>query len=88
MFGGAGVYADGVMFALVADGEAFLRADDDLAGRLAAEGSRPFVHKRGGRPVTMGYWRLPDAALDDPEAAGAWARAALAVARRAGAARR
>ena len=28
----------------------------------------------------MGYWRLPDAALDDPEEAAAWGRKALAVA--------
>ncbi|MCR6643408.1 MAG: hypothetical protein NVV62_02155 [Terricaulis sp.] len=28
----------------------------------------------------MSYWRMPDAALDDPDLAAAWARKALAAA--------
>ncbi len=88
MFGGAGVYAEGVMFALLADGEIYLKADAALAARLAAEGATAFVYEKGGRSVAMGYWRLPEAALDDADIAAAWASAALVVARRAGAARR
>ena len=36
----------------------------------------------------MGYWRLPDSALDDPEEAAAWGRKALAVAKEAARAKR
>jgi DNA transformation protein len=40
MFGGHGVFCDGVMFALVnSGGEAFLRVDDDLRAELEAAGS-------------------------------------------------
>ncbi len=86
MFGGAGGYADGVMFLLLADDVIYLKVDDGLKAELTAEGCGPFVWEpssgpRAGEKVEMGYWRLPDAALDDPELAAAWGRKALAVAK-------
>lgn len=86
MFGGAGVYADGVMFALLADEVIYLKADDALKASLKAEGCGPFIWSpangpRAGEKVEMGYWRMPDAALDDPELAAEWGRKALAVAK-------
>ena len=89
MFGGAGGYADGPMFLLL-DGEAiYLKADAALKEELRAEGSGPFIWEpkngpRAGEHVVMdGYWRLPDAALDDPDEAARWGAKALAVAKAA-----
>lgn len=87
MFGGAGLYAEGAMFALIAFDEIFLRADGALAEDLAAEGARQFSYEAKGKSMRMGYWSLPDAALDDPEEAVAWARKALALAHAAQAAK-
>lgn len=86
MFGGAGGYADGVMFLLIADDTIYLKADDALKAELRKEGSGPFVWEpesgpRAGEKVEMGYWRLPEAALDDPELATQWGRKALAIAK-------
>lgn len=86
MFGGAGGYAEGVMFLLLADDTIYLKADDVLKAELRAEGCGPFVWTpengpRAGEQLEMGYWRLPDAALDDPELAAEWGRKALAVAK-------
>lgn len=86
LFGGAGVYLDGVMFGLIADDTLHLKADDALKRDLAAEGSGPFVWtpasgSKAGEAVPFSYWRLPEAALDDPEEAVRWARRALDVAR-------
>ncbi|MEO1038294.1 MAG: TfoX/Sxy family protein [Pseudomonadota bacterium] len=82
MFGGAGLYAADVMFALVADDTIYLKADDALAEALEAEGSGPFIYDGGksGKPMAMRYWRMPEAALDEPELATEWARRALDVA--------
>lgn len=85
MFGGAGGYADGVMFLLLADDTIYLKADDVLKAELGAAGSAPFVWAptkgpRAGERVEMGYWRLPESALDDPDEAVIWGRKALAVA--------
>ncbi|MDX2274948.1 MAG: TfoX/Sxy family protein [Hyphomonadaceae bacterium] len=86
MFGGAGVYTEGLMFALLADEVIYIKADTALKAELMREGSGPFVWTpengpRAGEQVEMGYWRLPDAALDEPDLAAAWGRKALNVAR-------
>jgi DNA transformation protein len=93
MFGGAGGYADGVMFLLLADDAIYLKADDALKAELRAEGCGPFVWEpqsgpRVGEKVDLGYWRLPDSALDDPDEAAAWGRKALAIAKAKAAAKK
>jgi DNA transformation protein len=81
MFGGAGVYAGGVMFGLIDEDTLYLKTDAPLRAELAAEGSAAWVYSRAkGVWEDSAYWRLPEAALDDPDEAVAWARRALAVA--------
>ena len=77
MFGGAGLYLDGVMFALIADGELFLKATGNFVEALEGMRSSPFVYDGKGKPVTMSYWRLPEDALDDPDEAVRLARHAV-----------
>ncbi|HET9230461.1 MAG TPA: TfoX/Sxy family protein [Vitreimonas sp.] len=86
MFGGAGGYSAGLMFLLLADDTIHIKADDALKAELREEGSGPFVWEpqsgpRKGEKVDLGYWRLPDAALDDPDLAAEWGRKALAIAK-------
>lgn len=86
MFGGAGAYVDGCMFLLLADEAIYLKVDEAMKAPLRDAGSGPFVWTpqkgpRAGEAVAMGYWRLPDAALDDPDLAADWGRRALAVAK-------
>lgn len=82
MFGGAGLYRDGVMFGLLDDDAVFFRVDDALQAELAAQGSVPWVYsmKRDGAVREMGYWRMPETAADDPDEAVAIARRSLAAA--------
>ncbi len=88
MFGGAGVYLHGVMFALIADGETYLKVDAALRADLEAEGSGPFTYeKKNGETAVMAYYRLPDMAADDPVEASGWGRRALDVALKAQAAK-
>ena len=81
MFGGAGLYAGEIMFGLIDDDAIYLKTDEALKAEFAAEGSVGWVYSRApGRWEETSYWRLPEAALDDPEEAATWARKALAVA--------
>ncbi len=80
MFGGAGVYADDVMFAAIFGDMLYVRADEAMQAELAELGSGPFIYESPRGPMPMAYWRLPETALDDPDEAVAWARKALAVA--------
>jgi DNA transformation protein len=81
MFGGAGVYADGVMFAILAEDTLYLKADEVSARAFAAEGKGPFTYRPKDRgPVALSYWEVPERLLDDPDELVAWARRAHAVA--------
>src|SRR6478609_1655271 len=85
MFGGAGIYADGIFFALVDDGVIYLKADDETRPRFEDEGCKQFVYQGKTREVAMSYWRMPERLYDDPEELAQWARLALAAAHRAAA---
>lgn len=81
MFSGAGIYADGVMFAILVDERLYLKADSLSARDFAAEGKGPFTYRPKGRaPVAMSYWEVPERLLDDPEELVTWARRAHAAA--------
>jgi DNA transformation protein len=88
MFGGYGLYCDGVMFALIADDVLYLKADDASRPEFERAGSEPFVYEARGRRTTMAYWRAPDEAMESRELAAPWARTALAAALRARSAKR
>ncbi len=83
MFGGAGVFRDGLMFALVADGELFLKADANTQPAFEAEGMQPFTYGKGAKRVVMSYWRMPERLLDEPDELADWARDAFKAAQRA-----
>jgi DNA transformation protein len=83
MFGGAGVYAGETMFALVHDGVVYLKADGHNAPAFERENLAPFTYTtRHGKRGVMSYRRIPDRLYDDPDELAAWAREALAAARR------
>ena len=82
MFGGAGIYADGVMFALLAGDTLYLKADETSARAFEAEGMCPFTYTPEGRaPGAMSYWEVPPRLLEEPEELAQWAREAHAIAR-------
>jgi len=88
MFGGAGLYADGVMFGLVSDGKIYLKADAATSPHFVGEGCQPFEYgTRTGKRAVMSYWRLPDRLYDDPDELAQWAKRALTVAQHKAAAK-
>jgi DNA transformation protein and related proteins len=87
MFSGAGLFCDGVMFALVVRGTIYLKADETSIMDFECEGSAAFTYTRGkgsGRRTehALPYWRLPDRLYDDPDELAVWAEGALAIAQR------
>jgi len=82
MFGGAGIYADGVMFAILADDTLYLKADDTSSRAFADEGMKPFTYTaKGGKPIAMSYWEVPPRLLEEPDELAEWAREAHRIAR-------
>ncbi len=81
MFGGAGIYADGVMFAILVDDVLYLKADDTTQRAFEAEGMAPFTYApRGKPPVAMSYWEVPPRLLEEPDELVSWAREAQRIA--------
>ena len=87
MFGGAGIYAEGLCFAVESGGEVFLKVDAQSEPGFFAAGSSPFIYHAKGKPMTTSFWRLPSIAYDDPDELRRWAAMGLEAARRAAAAK-
>lgn len=85
MFGGKGVYHQGLILALEVDGEMLLKAGAESAGEFEAAGARQWSYgaKSRPKPVAMPYWSIPEDAYDDPEVMAYWVRLAFAAALKA-----
>ena len=84
MFGGWGLYHQGVFFALIAEEALYLKADDESRGDFEALGLEPFVYRmKDGDSITMTYFQAPGEALETPDVMAEWARRGYAAALRA-----
>ncbi|RWC27769.1 TfoX/Sxy family protein [Mesorhizobium sp.] len=86
LFGGKGIYFDGVIVAIVLRGELLLKADEQSAPEFEAAGCAQWTYtgSRHGKLVAMPYWSIPDSAFDDPDEMTLWARRAYEAGRRVG----
>jgi DNA transformation protein and related proteins len=87
MFGGSGIYAEGLCFAIEADGEVFVKTDALSRADFSAADSAPFTYVAKGKSRPTSYWSLPAIAHDEADELRRWARTGLEAARRAAAAR-
>jgi DNA transformation protein and related proteins len=81
MFGGCGLYAGELFFAVISDDTLYLKVDDQTRGEYEARGMPPFQPMEG--MASMNYSQLPEELLEEPEALGPWVERAIEVARRA-----
>jgi len=83
MFGKTGVFCDGVMLGMVTDNTLYFRVDDqNRAAFKEAESSPPLNYEKKGATIDLSFWRAPERLFDEPDELVAWARIALAAARR------
>jgi DNA transformation protein len=77
LFGGYGLYRQGVMFGLVAYDALYFRVDARNRPEFEAAGMRPFVYDGKGTSIEMPYWEAPSELFDDSESMTRWAQCAL-----------
>jgi DNA transformation protein len=82
MFGGVGLYGDGVFFGILAADVLYFKVDEVTRGAYEAKGMGPFK-PYAGRAITMSYYAVPADVLEDADMLLRWARDAIAVARQA-----
>lgn len=80
MFGGIGLYTDGLFFALIDDDVLYLKVDDTNRGDYIARGCRPFQPFADDPTYSMNYFQLPEDVLEDSEALRVWTRKSVAAA--------
>ncbi len=83
MFGGYGLYRQGVMFALIVDDTLYFKVDDSNRKDFEQAGAGPFVYHAKGKPVSLSYWQVPPDVFEDSEQLGAWAQKAYQAGLRA-----
>lgn len=82
MFGGHGLYHEGLMFAIVMNQQLFFKADAQNRPEFEALGLTPFTFSMKGKDVALSYWSAPEAVFDDASEAVRWARSAWDAAAR------
>ena len=86
MFGGFGLYRDGLFFALIDGDTLYFKVDDSNRQDFEAAGTGPF--RPYGDDRAMQYYEVPPEVLEDPDQLRTWAERAVDVARRAASAKR
>jgi DNA transformation protein len=88
MFGKTGVFCDGLMLGMVRDNTLYFRVDDENRTAFKeAECFPPLNYEKKGAAIDLSFWRAPERLFDEADVLAAWARLALAAARRVAAKR-
>ena len=82
MFGGAGLYHDGLMFALIADDILYFKVGDVNRSDYEKVGSEPF-RPDPNKQTVMSYYEVPIDVSEDRDELSSWAEKAFGAARRA-----
>mgnify|MGYP000017281187 FL=1 len=83
MFGGHGIFLEGLMFALVIRSTLYFKADAETQGDFEARGLGPFSYSKQGREFSLSYFEAPEEAMEDEAEMFGWASRAYTVALRA-----
>ena len=82
MFGGHGIFFDGLMIGLVADDCLYLKVDAQSVSKFTERGLSQFQYPKGDKFVGMSYYQVPDEVLEEPSEMRQWAQLAYEAARR------
>jgi DNA transformation protein len=83
MFGGHGIYVDGLFVAIVVDETLYLKTDAETLPRFEAAGCAPFTYlAKGSKRVSLSYRAVPAEAMDSPALMRPWAAMAVQAALR------
>ena len=84
MFGGTGLYADGMFFGLIIDTQLYFKTDEASRQPYIARGMGPFnYHTKKGTKTLKNYFEVPVDVIEDDELLADWAQSAIRVARAA-----
>ncbi len=83
MFGGHGIFLEGLMFGLIANSILYLKVDKKTEDEFKASRLKAFTYNKKGKEFKMSYYQAPEKALEDREEMNLWANKAYGAALRA-----
>ena len=83
MFGGYGIFHEGLMFGLVADSVLYLKVDKETENEFKAKGLEQFTYNKKGKEFRISYYQAPEEALESGKEMSSWAAKAYSTALRA-----
>lgn len=82
MFGGSGIFLNGLMFALVADGVLYLKADNINKHQFIAFELAQFSYYKQKKEFKISYFQAPEEALENSDDMTYWANSSFSAALR------
>lgn len=82
MFGGYGLYKEGIIFAIItADSELYFKVDETLKEKYKKYDSHPFVYTghKNKKPIEMPYWILPEEIMENKDKIFEWVLESVVV---------
>lgn len=83
MFGGYGIFLEGLMFGLIADSVLYLKGDKETENEFKAKGLEQFTYNKKGKECKMSYYQAPEDTFEDSEEMNYWTAKAYSTALRA-----
>lgn len=88
MFGGHGIYLDGLMFALITDNVLYFKVNKEIEDEFISRNLEAFTYFKKGKKHSMSYYQAPEETLEDSEAMHLWANKSYRVAQSAAVSKR
>ena len=82
MFGGYGIYKNGIIFAIIAWDQLYFKVDERTVDAYKKLGSEHFTYERGGKTASLHYWTVPEEIMSDKEKIKEWVEEAVGVSRK------
>lgn len=84
MFGGYGIYQDGVIFAIITGGGLYFKVDSTNQADYEKEGSQPFQYAmKNGKTTKLSFWEIPQSIMENPALVAVWVQKSVDASRRA-----
>lgn len=81
MFGGHGLYRNGLIFGLIADDVLYFKVDSQSQQAYRAYGSTPFTYEKNGKTYAMSYYQVPGTVLENTVLLATFVDEACAISR-------
>lgn len=72
MFGGHGVYKDGIIFAIIIESELYFKVGPSNINDYKQKDSCPFTYQGKDKQVSMPYWKVPEHIMEDQDMLDEW----------------